>query len=200
MFKVKMKNAGGGFSKVQWAMQCEAAYWWAKAWNDSQFQKQILTFSYTYEVYTGILWWKKKVQDVVKPCFTYESDPRDVVLSTLLAGEEGSLKPGKDETADVEVILANQRGVLGWTYGNTLTQWLSAWFINSSTIAEQAGNRAHEYAHKVGYDHPSKNTWDRPYSVPYAVGNLVVAWVNKNYTKGEYAARGFELVTDVTAT
>lgn len=199
MFKVSMKNAGGGFSKSQWAMQMEAAYWWAKAWNDDGFQKQVLTFKWSYDTYSGRLWWRKKTGTVGKQGFTYTDDGRDVVLATMMSGRE-TLKPEHDGEADVEVILANQRGVLGWTYPNVLTEWLSAWFINSSPIAEQAGNRAHEYMHKLGYDHPYSSTWDRPYSVPYAIGDLVVEWVKANYVKGEYAARGAELVKDATAT
>lgn len=199
MFTVSMKNLGGGFSKTQWAMQMEAAYWWAKAWNDSEFQRRVLDYQWTVDTYSGWLWWRRKTGTVKHNYFAYTDDSRDVVLSTMLSGRE-TLKPELDSEGDVEIILANKRGVLGWTYENTLTQWLSAWFINSSSIAEQAGNRAHEYMHKLGYDHPFKATWDRPYTAPYAIGDLVVAWVKANYVKGEYALHGHGLVKDATAT
>ena len=46
-------------------------------------------------------------------------------------------------------------------------------FFDNFTPAEIAGNLAHEWMHKIGFDHDFNSTSRRPYSVPYAVGDLV---------------------------
>ena len=183
MFRVNMVR-GAGFTDAEWGEQLEAAYWWAKCWNDPGFQAQVKGFTYTYQSCSGALWWKK-CHPVTMRGFTYTLDSGDEVLVKLLSGSE-TLKPEANGVADVTVVIGNEKGVLGWTNQSTLTEWISQWFVDDSTIAAQAGNRAHEYCHKVGYDHPFARTWDRDWSVPYAIGYLTEAWIEKNYVAGEW--------------
>lgn len=182
-FTVKMIR-GFGFNDAEWAMQLEADYWWAKCWNDPGFQNSVLDYSWTTQSCTGFWRWKT-CKPVTSNSFTYTDHSKHAILGKMLSGAE-DLKPEADGVADGTVEIGNQRGVIGWTNEQTLTEWLSKWFVDSSSIPEQAGNRAHEYMHKLGYDHPYNNTWDRPYSVPYAIGDLTVAWVEKNFVAGEY--------------
>lgn len=182
-FKVNLKR-GSGFTDAQWEQHLEAAYWWARCWNDPGFQKQVLTYEKNVTTCTGFLWWKKCQTRLVQG-FAYTVSTRDQILAQMLSGSE-VLLPEMDQEADVEVIVGNQRGVVGWTYPDTLTQWVSRWFIASASIAELAGNRAHEYMHKLGYDHPFRSTSDRPRSVPYAIGALTEAWVKTNYNRQDF--------------
>lgn len=185
MFAVKM-NRGFGFSDFEWDMQLEADYWWAKCWNDPGFQNQVLSYEWTSQECTGFWRWKT-CKPVSHIGFTYTPVLRDKVLAKMLSGAE-DLKPEADGIADGTVEVGNQRGVVGWTNELTLKEWLSKWFLDTASVAEQAGNRAHEYMHKLGFDHPFRSTWDRPYSAPYALGDLTQAWVEKNFVAGEYKA------------
>lgn len=184
MFKVEMIR-GRGFTDQEWALQLEADYWWAKCWNAPDFQSSVYGYTWTAQVCTGFWRWKTCKPGPLNQSFTYTNDARPTILAKMLSGAE-DLKPDADGVANGTVEIGNQRGVVGWTNETTLTEWLSKWFVDSASIAEQAGNRAHEYMHKLGYDHPYRSTWDRPYSVPYAIGDLVQAWVEKNFVKGEY--------------
>jgi hypothetical protein len=47
------------------------------------------------------------------------------------------------------------------------------WWFNSATEPEYAGHIAHEWVHKVGFDHEFNPTATRPFSVPYAFGNII---------------------------
>lgn len=43
-------------------------------------------------------------------------------------------------------------------------------FFRNFTSAQIAGNLAHEWVHKLGFDHRSAKEYD---SVPYAIGDIV---------------------------
>lgn len=177
MFKVNAKRAEG-FTDAEWARQVAACEAWEKCWNDPEFQQQVLDFGYSVQVCSGRLWWKK-CKKTWRRGFTYTADSTGEVLKKMLSGSE-TLLPDVDGEADVEIACGNKKGVLGWTYANTLKQWVSRWFLNSASTAELAGNRAHEYMHKLGYSHPFNSTGDRPFSAPYAVGYLTRDWIKKN--------------------
>jgi hypothetical protein len=50
------------------------------------------------------------------------------------------------------------------------TKWF---FISASSPAKLAGHYAHEYTHSLGFEHDYDVTPQRPFSVPYAIGNMV---------------------------
>lgn len=180
-FKVKMIR-GAGFTDKEWAGQLEAAYWWAKCWNDKGFQDSILNLKRKVTTCSGSLWWKKCTTTEAPSRFTFTSDTNAQVLAKMLSGAE-TLSPEADGEADVTVIVANQRKVIGWTYPNTLIEWVSKWFLDDSTIWDEADNRAHEYLHKLGYDHASAKDYE---SVPYKVGYMTSDWVKANFVAGEF--------------
>jgi hypothetical protein len=83
-----------------------------------------------------------------------------------------------DHTIDLDLVLYNppwyrRWGVVGYTYANTNKIWMNRNYFNRFEPSDVAANIAHEWMHKIGFDHDYKSTKRRPYSVPYAVGNFV---------------------------
>lgn len=60
--------------------------------------------------------------------------------------------------------------VKGWTTPNVKTIWFNSCGFLQRTDAGLAGTEAHEYLHKIGYDHKNANDL---MSVPYSIGNIV---------------------------
>lgn len=98
------------------------------------------------------------------------------VYNLIMSGKE-VLSPTKDGVWDISVTIYNTyvrgRNVIGYTYPNTSMQWINRRFFSSFNLAQVGGNMAHEYCHKLGFDHDFKATVRRPYSVPYVVGDVV---------------------------
>lgn len=65
------------------------------------------------------------------------------------------------------------RNVIGYTNQNTLTVWINRTIYRQNEVFKIAMNLVHEWTHKMGFDHDSKATSRRPYSVPYGVGYIV---------------------------
>lgn len=105
---------------------------------------------------------------------------REEVYLKIKSGSE-ILTPEADGEADLQVELDTSwtRNVIGYTYPTTAWQWIYAKFFRNWSAEEIAGNIAHEYMHKLGFEHEYKWTHDREFSVPYAVG----------YACEEYAKR-----------
>lgn len=82
-----------------------------------------------------------------------------------------------DHIANFELTIYNPnffgRNVVGYTYPDSLQIFMNRNFFSSFTAAEVAGNMAHEWTHKLGFDHDFNSTAKRPYSVPYAIGDIV---------------------------
>jgi hypothetical protein len=60
--------------------------------------------------------------------------------------------------------------VIGWTNGNINTININWKFFKGFAPADVAGNLAHEWTHKIGFDHASAAEHD---SAPYAIGYIV---------------------------
>jgi len=129
--------------------------------NSEEFRQAVLNFTYD-----------GKKQFVDNKGMTNEQ-----IYETIRRGNEVLI--GKDdETMDYDLTLYTppfwkKRTVVGYTYGNTLRIWVNRYYFTDYTLAEVAANLAHEWCHKIGFDHDFQRTARRPYSVPYAVGNLV---------------------------
>ena len=65
------------------------------------------------------------------------------------------------------------RNVVGYTSPDTPTIYMNTYFYNGATPGESASNMMHEWMHKLGFDHDYNSTARRPYSVPYAIGDIV---------------------------
>jgi hypothetical protein len=71
--------------------------------------------------------------------------------------------------------------VIGWTNGNINTININWKFFKNFGPHEVAGNLAHEWTHKLGFDHRSAAEHD---SAPYAIG-YIVRDMGERYLKGE---------------
>lgn len=96
------------------------------------------------------------------------------VYLTIMRGSE-VLSPEGDNEADIQLTIDRRDAgdVLGYTYSSTAMQWIYASFFGRATTADIAANLAHEYCHKLGFDHEFNRTADRQYTVPYGVGYIV---------------------------
>lgn len=114
-------------------------------------------------------------------CFHYTKDSNDEVYRKIMSGVE-VLDPEVDNEADIYVEL-NYRfswSAIGYTYPNTKWQWVYNRFFKGASVASIAANLAHEWCHKIGYDHEYKWTQLREKSVPYAVGYFVEQYAKKS--------------------
>jgi hypothetical protein len=99
------------------------------------------------------------------------------VYDTLMSGRE-DYSTQYDSTANLDLTLYKppfykRWSVVGYGYPGTPEIYLNRNYFQVFTVAEVAGNLAHEWCHKLGFDHDYKSTSVRPYSVPYAVGEIV---------------------------
>lgn len=136
--------------------------------NSLEFKDFIL--NYAFEDSNGVL----------KREFHYCVLSRAEIYSKIMAGSE-ILTPEADGEMDLQVELDTSwtRNVIGYTYPTTPLQWIYAKFFHNWSEEEICGNIAHEYMHKLGFDHEYKWTHDREFSVPYAVGYACEAYAKR---------------------
>jgi hypothetical protein len=98
------------------------------------------------------------------------------VYAAIRAGKENFEAAG-DHEVDLNLSVRNfsfwQRNVVGFTSESTPEITMNRNFFDRYSPAEIAGNMAHEWMHKLGFEHDFRATAQRPDSVPYAVGDLV---------------------------
>lgn len=137
--------------------------------NSPEFAQEMQGFQYSYT--SGALWWK---QTYISKRFRWNNgDSNPMILANILDGNE--LNSGKDNEVDCQITLyTGDSGVLGYTYPSTLRTWINSYFFNTASLPEIAGNLTHEFCHKIGYGHEYYYSSLRQYTVPYAVGYLVV--------------------------
>ena len=108
--------------------------------------------------------------------FAYTEMSNVGVLNRVMSGAE-LLHPDDDREIDIWLKIFNptlsQLNVVGFTYPNIDTQYINRSFFNRMSATEIASNIFHEWAHKLGFNHPYKFTDDRCYSVPYALGYFI---------------------------
>ncbi len=95
------------------------------------------------------------------------------IYDKILAGAETWNKE-VDEEMDIELELYYAlSSTVGYTYPDSKRIWMNTRFFTPYTAAEVSHNIMHEWMHKLGFTHSSSSNAARPYSVPYAVGNLM---------------------------
>lgn len=95
------------------------------------------------------------------------------VYDRILIGAE-TLFPVKNNALDVEVeLIYENSNTIGYTYPNSTRIWMNLKYFNNYTPREIAANLMHEWLHKLGFNHATSPTTERPYSVPYAVGYMI---------------------------
>lgn len=138
-----------------------------------EFKNFCESYRYSFPICSGWLWWKKCVNRVVHN-FKYSNGRSSAEVYKHLMGGKETLSDRVDGEADIVLVIdrRNKRNVIGYTYPNTVKQWVYSWFLKTD-YKRVAGNLAHEWVHKMGYDHKFRYNSTRRHTVPYAVGDFV---------------------------
>lgn len=111
-----------------------------------------------------------------RPGFADETRSPQEVYAAIRAAHE-SYEASADGEVDLNLHLKSfswfQRNVVGYTTPSSDTITSNRRFFSGYSKEEVAGHLAHEWLHKLGFEHDHSSTADRPHSVPYAVGDLV---------------------------
>jgi hypothetical protein len=95
------------------------------------------------------------------------------VFLKLNNGDE-TLTRGIDHEADLTLTFYRaMTSTVGYTTPSITLIKINLKFFDQYSLAEVAGNLAHEWSHKLGFTHPSQNTPTRVHTVPYAFGYMV---------------------------
>lgn len=107
------------------------------------------------------------------PNFKQCSESNAQIYERLMSGAT-TLQPSPDRTIDIYLgfHFKNSR-VIGYTNPSTLWQYANRHHFNAAAPWKLAGNLAHEYCHKAGYDHSFNPSPEWPQTVPYAIGNWI---------------------------
>lgn len=131
--------------------------------NSREFKDRVLQFKY-----------QSKLQFVQNAGLSNEQ-----IYNVLMTGAEKYPKPTAEDQAmnfDLELYKPawyQSNNVLGYTSQSDKTIHINKNFYDRAEVYEIAMNLTHEWCHKMGFDHDSKSTARRPYSVPYGVGYIV---------------------------
>lgn len=152
-YRIKTRN----FSKRQRQKILAALVKLKKAINSDAFRKRVLAHRFagkqTYANNNGLT--------------------NQQIYNKIMAGAEKYF-PKKDYEMDLDVTMYYEdTSVIGYTYPNTTRIWVNSKFFNKFSHSSIAGNLTHEWLHKIGFGHDFEATARRPYSVPYAVGNIL---------------------------
>jgi len=131
---------------------------------------------YAYKTYScrGALWWRRCTSFMSRGFRKRNAKSQMEVYEHILQGSEVNI-PEKDREADIHFVIDYRfsRNVIGYTYPNSIKQWIYYNFFKRYSHSDIAGNLAHEWAHKLGYGHSFKYNSLRKHTVPYAVGYFV---------------------------
>lgn len=111
-----------------------------------------------------------------RPGFADDARSPQEIYAAVRAAHE-SFEAAPDGEVDLNLHLKNfsvfHRNVVGYTTAGSDTITTNRRFFSGYAPAEVAGHLAHEWLHKLGFEHDHASTADRPHSVPYALGDLV---------------------------
>ena len=146
-----------------------------KTFNSKNFQEKILNYAWRENTYKGFWRWKKISSYRVYRAFSNnEGRSNKEVFNHLIKGKENlSDKENSQMDITVKIDRRNKRSVLGYTYPNSVAQYIYTLFFKNGSVEEIAGNMVHEWVHKMGYKHGKYYSTSRQNSVPYGVGYLV---------------------------
>jgi hypothetical protein len=111
-----------------------------------------------------------------KPGFANDARAPAEIYAVIRAAKE-RYTDAADGEVDLNLSLRSlswfQRGVVGYTSEDSDTITTNRRFFSGFDEAEVAGHLGHEWLHTLGFEHDFKATARRPFSVPYAVGDLI---------------------------
>lgn len=99
------------------------------------------------------------------------------IYAIFMEGNE-TLQPGTSGEMNFYVNLYNAwwSKVIGYTTGKTNVININWKYFKGNSVNNVAANLAHEWTHKIGFDHKSAKEHDSaPYAIGYIVGELVKA-------------------------
>ena len=108
------------------------------------------------------------------------------VYDFLMGGaEEYPVQSEANQLADMRLTIYNppryrsQSSTLAFTSVDDPYLHIYKKYYQSATVAELSNTLVHEWTHKMGFDHDYDETPQRPYSVPYGVGDIIEELVSK---------------------
>jgi hypothetical protein len=108
------------------------------------------------------------------------------VFKKIMAGAE-QLQPEENNEWNLHLQLRFRfwifSSVTAYTTSSTKIITIYSNYFSRASDSDLAGTICHEYTHKLGFTHDVKATKTRPYSVPYAVGDICsLLYVNEEST------------------
>lgn len=108
-----------------------------------------------------------------KTYYRHRGMSNEQIYAAILKGAE-VLNPVEDGVMNLSMTLYHsQTNTVGYTYPDTNQIWVNTKYFDRYTLAEVANNAMHEWLHKIGFEHSFYNNDDRPFTVPYAIGEIV---------------------------
>ncbi|MGK5084343.1 hypothetical protein WDW37_13685 [Bdellovibrionota bacterium FG-1] len=151
-----------GFSTVENAKLKQSIELIDQVFNSQEFHQKVLDFTFNG-----------------KPQFANNNNlTNEQVYEQIMKGHE-TYSAADDHVAQLDLNLYNppwykKKSVIGYGYAGHPEIYMNHYWFQRFTVQEVAGNIAHEWMHKLGFDHDFNRTAQRPYSVPYAVGNIMI--------------------------
>ncbi len=108
-----------------------------------------------------------------KTFFQNNNETNDQIFYRLMSGYERR-NPLPDNTWSLNLRLRSlfSRTTTAYTYPSSPVITISLRYWKKTSEAGIARTLCHEYLHKVGYDHSSSRTVQRPFTVPYGIGGI----------------------------
>ncbi len=118
---------------------------------------------------------EKKIRSASRQFADNQGLSNEAIYKKILAGSERMTSHGPNNTMDLEIELYTDHDsiTIGYTYPSIVRIYMNRKYFNKFRPYQVADNMMHEWLHKVGFGHSVKDTPERPYSVPYAVGYIV---------------------------
>lgn len=153
-----------------------AVHYMALAMGDPSFETFCREHEYEVEKSSGWWFWRRTWKEKNVGFHMSQGLTGFQIYTRLMEGKEMEPEETYDDyEADIYLRIdrKNKPGVIGYTYPTTKWQWIYQRIVDTWGIEDVAGNLAHEWCHKMGFEHESNWTEERRYSVPYAVGYWV---------------------------
>jgi len=122
------------------------------------------------------------------------------IYQKIIDGSERQTRLGKNNTMDLEIELYTDHDsiTIGYTYPSIVRIYMNRKYFNKFRPYQVADNMMHEWLHKLGFTHAVKNTPERPFTVPYAVG-YIVKGIAREMKQEKAAGNKAFLLADQTA-
>jgi hypothetical protein len=161
-----------GFSDADKGKIEQAAQAMSEALSSEEFKQAVLSFTYDGKEQFS----NNQLADAAGRTIATNMSNQQI-YDTMMESRETYLN-NTDETAHIDLTLYSppfykKWSVVGYGYPGQPQIFMNWNYFNSYDIAQVAANIAHEWTHKLGFDHDYNRTARRPYSVPYGVGCLV---------------------------